>query len=343
MTPEEKFRLITRNLQEVQGADSLKEILQKRDLKVYWGTAPTGKPHIGYFVPFFKIRDLLNAGCHVTILIADIHAFLDSMKSTWEQLEYRSKYYEFITKEMLKAVGADIKKLRFLQGTKFQFKEAYTLDMYKMAALATIRDAKRAGAEVVKQSENPKLSSLLYPLLQAIDEHYLGVDAQFGGVDQRKIFMLAREFLPKIGYSKRIHLMNPMVGGLSGQKMSSSEEDSKVDALDNEEIVNKKLSRAFCPEGKIEDNFFIDFCSLVVFPNLSDLGKNFVINRPEKFGGIITYKAIEDMKKDFAAKKLHPQDLKAGVACYINSLLQPIRKAAEKQDVKEWLKKGYGV
>lgn len=33
--------------------------------------------------------------------------------------------------------------------------------------------------------------------LQALDEHYLDVDAQFGGVDQRKIFMFAE----KVGIS----------------------------------------------------------------------------------------------------------------------------------------------
>ncbi len=341
MNPEEKYRLITRNLQEVVGDDQLKELLKKRDLKVYWGTAPTGKPHIGYFVAFFKIRDFLNSGCHVTILLADIHAFLDNMKSTWEQLEYRTKYYEFITKEMLKAIGADIKKLKFVQGSKYQFKEKYTLDVYRMAALTTTRDTKRAGAEVVKQMETPKMSSLLYPILQAVDEEYLEVDAQFGGVDQRKIFMLAREFLPRIGYKKRIHLMNPMIGGLSGEKMSSSEESSKVDALDDEKTVTQKLSKAFCPEGATENNFFTDFARIVIFPHLSDLGKEFVISRPDKFGGSINYSSFKELEKDFSEKKLHPQDLKTGVAAYINSLLEPIRKAAQKTDVKEWLAKGY--
>lgn len=57
------------------------------------------------------------------------------------------------------------------------------------------------------------LSGLLYPGLQALDEEYLGVDAQFGGVDQRKIFTFAEKYLPRLSYRKRIHLMNPMVPG----------------------------------------------------------------------------------------------------------------------------------
>lgn len=46
--------------------------------------------------------------------------------------------------------------------------------------------------------------------LQALDEEYLKVDAQFGGVDQRKIFTFAEKYLPQLGYAKRAHLMNPM-------------------------------------------------------------------------------------------------------------------------------------
>ena len=51
---------------------------------------------------------------------------------------------------------------------------------------------------------------MLYPGLQALDEEYLHCDAQFGGVDQRKIFTFAEKYLPKLGYKQRAHLMNPM-------------------------------------------------------------------------------------------------------------------------------------
>lgn len=56
---------------------------------------------------------------------------------------------------------------------------------------------------MVKASKSPLLSGMLYPLLQALDEEYLKVDAQFGGVDQRKIFTFAEEYMPKVGYAKR--------------------------------------------------------------------------------------------------------------------------------------------
>lgn len=62
---EEKLHLIKRNLQEVLGEENLKKIVAERDLKIYWGTATTGKPHIAYFVPMIKIADFLKAGCEV--------------------------------------------------------------------------------------------------------------------------------------------------------------------------------------------------------------------------------------------------------------------------------------
>lgn len=193
LTFEEKYHLITRNLQEIVGDEKLKTILRERDLKIYWGTATTGKPHIAYFVPMSKISDFLKAGCHVTILLADLHAYLDNMKAPWELLSKRTEYYSRVIKAALKSIGVPIEKLKFVKGTEYQLSEKYTLDMYRLSSLVSEHDAKKAGAEVVKQSNNPLLSGLLYPGLQALDEQYLDCDAQFGGVDQRKIFMFAEE------------------------------------------------------------------------------------------------------------------------------------------------------
>uniref|UniRef100_A0A671LZX9 Tyrosine--tRNA ligase n=1 Tax=Sinocyclocheilus anshuiensis TaxID=1608454 RepID=A0A671LZX9_9TELE len=265
-SPDEKFQLITRNLQEVLGEERLKEILKERELKVYWGTATTGKPHVAYFVPMSKIADFLKAGCEVTILFADLHAYLDNMKAPWELLELRVQYYEQIIKAMLESIGVPLDKLRFVKGTDYQLSREYTLDVYRLSSMVTEHDAKKAGAEVVKQVEHPLLSGLLYPGLQALDEEYLKVDAQFGGVDQRKIFTLAEKYLPSLGYTKRIHMMNPMVPGLTGGKMSSSEEESKIDLLDKNQEVKKKLKKAFCEPGNVENNGVMSFVKHVLFP-----------------------------------------------------------------------------
>ncbi|KAL5290406.1 YARS family protein [Megaselia abdita] len=333
LSAEEKKSLITRNLQETLGDDKLNAILKERDLKIYWGTATTGKPHVAYFVPMSKIADFLKAGCEVTILFADLHAYLDNMKAPWSLLELRTKYYEAVIKAMLSSIGVPLEKLKFVKGTDYQLSKEYTLDVYRLTSVVTQHDAKKAGAEVVKQVEYPLLSGLLYPGLQALDEEYLKVDAQFGGVDQRKIFTFSEKYLPALGYEKRIHFMNPMVPGLAGGKMSSSEEDSKIDLLDSPANVKKKLKKAFCEPGNIADNGLLSFVKHVLF-SLFKEGEGFTISRKPENGGDKTFLQFEELEKYFAEQLLHPGDLKSAVETYINKLLEPIRQAFETPELK---------
>jgi len=340
MSVAEKKALITRNLQETLGEERIEEILKTRDLKVYWGTATTGKPHIAYFVAMSKIADFLSAGCEVTILFADLHAYLDNMKAPWELLKLRTEYYEASIKAMLTSIGVSLEKLRFVKGTDYQLSKEYTLDMYRLSSVVTEHDARKAGAEVVKQVSHPLLSGLLYPGLQALDEQYLGVDAQFGGVDQRKIFTYAELIMPRLGYAKRSHLMNPMVPGLTGSKMSSSEEDSKIDLLDSAAAVKKKLKKAFCEPGNIADNGVLSFCKFVIFP-VALKGEKFLISRPEAHGGDVEFDNFEALEASFGKEDIHPGDLKASVEKYLNRLMDPVRKIFECEEMKKLTERAY--
>lgn len=340
LSPEEKLKLITRNLQEVLGLDKLKELLQQgKDISVYWGTATTGKPHVAYFVPMSKLADFLKAGCQVTILLADLHGYLDNMKAPWELLAYRTQYYEAVIKAMLRAIDVPLEKLTFVRGTDYQLSREYTLDVYRLTSLVTEHDAKKAGAEVVKQVESPLLSGLLYPGLQALDEEYLKVNCQFGGVDQRKIFTFAEKYLPQLGYTKRIHLMNPMVPGLTGTKMSSSEEDSKIDLLDGPGVVKKKLKKAFCEPGNIENNGVLSFVKFVLLPLKSTEG--FLVERSEANGGNVTYPSYEALEEAFRKEELHPGDLKEAVLRELNHFMNPIRKKFEEPEMKKLTRQAY--
>ena len=111
----------------------------------------------------------------VTILFADLHAYLDNMKSPWELINHRVKYYEESIKGMLTSIGVPLENLKFVRGTDYQLSREYTMDAYKFSTIVTEKDAKKAGAEVVKQSDAAPLSGLLYPGLQALDEEYLKV------------------------------------------------------------------------------------------------------------------------------------------------------------------------
>jgi tyrosyl-tRNA synthetase len=266
------------------------------------------------------------------------------MKAPWELCRLRAQYYEAVIKAMLQSIGVPLDKLKFIRGTEFELSQEYTLDVYRLAAMVSVHDAQKAGAEVVKQVISPPLSGLLYPGLQALDEEYLKVDAQFGGVDQRKIFVFAEKYLPLLGYKKRAHLMNVMLAGLTGTKMSASDPDSKIDLLDDEEAVNRKLRKAFCEEGNVTENPVLGFVKIVLLPisSLTHGGDGrFVVRRPEKFGGDVVYTDFTTLESDFAAKKLHPVDLKQGVADALNLLLAPIRKVFEDPQMQELLNAAY--
>lgn len=320
MKPEERFELITRNLQEVIGEEELKiKLKSKKEFSVYWGTMPTGSISIAYFFPMLKIADLLKAGCRVKILLADLHAALDSVP--WEELEKRYNYYESAIVTILKTIGVSIDKLEFVKGSDLQLNKNYFHDLLKLSTFSSIKDCKKAASEVVKLGNNPKLSGVIYPLMQALDEEYLKVDAQLGGNDQRKIMVYAREILPKIGYKARIELLNPLIRGLIGEKMSSSVKASKIDLMDTPETVIKKMNKADCITGD-PNNGVMALLKYFILILKKDKGESFIIERPEKYGGDLEYKSYEKIEIDFVKKKLHPLDIKNAVASEINKLLK---------------------
>lgn len=328
MSLEERFSLVKRLTQEIIGEDDLKKLLsEKKQPVVYWGTAPTGKPHVGYLLSAIKIADLLNAGFKVKILLADLHAALD--QTPWNVLEHRYDYYEKLIPLVIQAMGANTSELEFVRGSEMQLKPEYIYDVLQLSSLVSIHDANKAGSEVVKVSDNPKLSGLLYPLMQAVDEQYLEADAQLGGVDQRKIMVLARERLPQIGYSARIEIMHPIIPGLIGKKMSSSGSDkAKIGFTDSPDTIRKKIKGADCVVGDV-DNGLMAFLQYVLMPLKEDKGDSFVIPRDEKYGGDLMYSSYAAIEKDFTSQKLHPLDLKQGLAEEIILLLSGVQKHAK--------------
>jgi tyrosyl-tRNA synthetase len=333
----EKLRLIERNTAEIITREELKTLLEKKHKpSVYLGTAITGRPHIGYFMWVIKMADFLKAGFKVKLLLADIHGALDN--TPWELLEKRYEYYKIVIPAVFKSIGADISDFEIVKGSDFQFEKEYMYDVLRMSTFASEHDCKKASSEVVKQSDNPKLSGLIYPIMQSLDEEYLEVDIQYGGIDQRKILMFARENLPKVGYKSRIEIMTPLIPSLTaGGKMSSTDKRSKIDLIDSQKDIKEKTNSAFCPEGEVENNGVMAFYKYVIMVLKQDNDEKLVIKRPEKYGGNLEYADYEALEKDFAEKKLHPMDLKANLAEELNILLEPIRKEMAKHEklVKE--------
>jgi tyrosyl-tRNA synthetase len=328
------INLIKQGTEEIVTEEELQLLSKKKKPTAYIGFAPTGKLHLGYYIPVMKMKDFMDAGFEVTFLIADLHAHLDDLKSPWELLDARSEYYEEGIKALLKSVGGDPSKVKFVRGSSFQKSEKYVEDIFRLAAMVTLSRARRAAAEVVRFGEEPKLGGFIYPIMQALDVPHLKADVAFGGVDQRGNYMLARDFLPEIGYKKPICVFTPLIPGLvSGGKMSASIPQSKIDILDAEKDVTEKISNAFCPP-EVKENGLLAFSKHLIFRTR----KTVTVERDKKFGGNVTFKSYEELEKAYVAGKLHPMDLKKSVAKEINALLSTVRKEFKRKDL---VKKAY--
>ncbi|MCU4799550.1 tyrosine--tRNA ligase [Halobacteria archaeon HArc-gm2] len=332
MDTAERFDLATRHTQEVVTEEELETLFADEDEPTaYIGYAPTGEMHIGHFTTMRKLADFLRACVDVTVLIADLHAHLDDEKSPFDLLDARSAYYQEAIEGMIEAAGADPEDISFVRGTDYQLDEAYTLEMYRMAAETTLARSQRAGSEVVREAESPNLGGLLYPLMQALDVDALDADIAYGGVDQRGIYMLAREILPNHGGEAPICIFAPLLSGLSGGKMSASDESSKVNLNDSPDDVVDKIQEAYCPMGEVEDNGVLEYLEYLVFPVLNERSEEFVVERPDEYGGDLVYETYQDLEDDFVSEELHPADLKPAAGEYISEVIDPVRERLDAQ------------
>ncbi len=335
MDTAERHELVTRHTEEVITEAELDDLLAEPDPSIYIGYAPTGEMHIGHFTTIRKLADFLRADLDVTVLIADLHAHLDDEKSPFELLEARSTYYEVAIEAMVEAAGASSEDIEFVRGTDFELDQPYTLSLYRLLADTTFSRAQRAGSEVVRQSENPNLGGLVYTLMQSLDVAALDADIAYGGIDQRGIYMLAREILPDHGHDAPVCVFAPLLSGLSGGKMSASRSESKVNLTDDPDAVREKIEGAYCPQGQVEDNGVLEYLQHLVFPVLEERGEAFVIERPEEYGGNVVYGDYADLEADFVAEELHPADLKPATGEYIDEVIAPIRERFENSEILE--------
>jgi tyrosyl-tRNA synthetase len=327
MDSAERTRLVSRFTQEVVTEEELSALFEERETPTaYIGYAPTGEMHIGHFTTMRKLADFLEAGLDVTVLVADLHAHLDDEKSPFDLLDARTEYYTTAIEGMIEAAGADPEGITFVRGQDIELTPEYTLELLRMAAETTLNRVQRAGSEVVRQSEDPKLGGLIYPLMQSLDVKALDADIAYGGIDQRGIYMLSREILPQHGHDKPVCVFAPLLSGLTGGKMSASEAGSKIALTDDDDAIDEKIQGAYCPAGEVEDNGVLEYLRYLVFPVFEERGLELVVERPEEYGGDLAYAGYDDLEADFVSGELHPADLKPAAASAISAVVEPVRE-----------------
>jgi tyrosyl-tRNA synthetase len=197
-----------------------------------------------------------------------------------------------------------------------------------------------------QESEAKHVSDYLYTPMQVADIFHMEVKICQLGIDQRKANVVARELGERLGCWKPVCVHHSYLQGLtkppvwpipkekerevlSSIKMSKSKPETCVFIYDQPEEIRQKISQAFCPEKTVEYNPILEICKFIIFRE----NKIFTVQRPAKFGGPITFSSLKELQKTYAEGKLHPADLKNGVAEELARILEPVRRYFE--NVKE--------
>lgn len=297
------YENITENIDEVIGSSMIKKILSERNLKIYWGTTPSAIPNLNYLIPLIQLVNFMKHNCKIKILFADMHAYLDSMKSSFEILSLRTDIHEQIIKMLLTFLNVNTHDITFVQGSSYQLTSEFTMDVYKFNASCTVSEVKKAGINAVIQSEDPLMTSLLYPTLQALDIEYLECDVYFGDINQKEICMLANNVLDKIGYPQKGFFLNNLYDDLKCME--------KITFIDSYEIISRKINNT-------KFNILIHLIDIILFEICEIKNITFDI-KDYKFSN------IEEVINKYILKEINQENIKKAIIDFIDYIIEPIR------------------
>ena len=366
MDVEQKLRLIKRNTEEIMIEEDLKKLLRNGEkLKHYIGFEISGKIHLGTgLICMSKVKDFMDAGVECSVFLADWHSWInDKLGGDLNVIrKIAVGYFKEGIKASLKCLGGDPKNIKFILGSDlYHNNDKYwetVIDISKNTSLARMtRSITIMGR---KEGTSVDFAKLLYPPMQVADIFIQGINLPHAGLDQKKAQVIARDVALKLNvcpiFNKKKEKIKPvavhhnLILGLgkpivwpiprdkfkdllSELKMSKSKPNTCIFIHDSKAEIKRKINKAFCPEKETDFNPMIDWSEKLIFP----LMKNMKINRPEKFGGDLKYDSLEQLKKDFKLGKLHPIDLKIGVADSLIKILKPAREHFSKGKPKQYL------
>jgi len=321
------YELITRNSAEVVTEEEVRALADSPDGKrAYVGYEPSGVLHVGHMLTANKLIDLQEAGFEVVVLLADVHAYLND-KGTFDEIHDTAERM----REQFVAYGLDPDRTEFVLGSEFQFEREYTLDLHALELETSLARAERAMSEI-QSGDTVRVSQAVYPLMQALDIASLDLDLAVGGMEQRKVHMLARDVLPSVDYDAPTCVHTPLIADLeTGVGKMSNSEGITISMEDSAADIEEKVNDAFCPptrdpdpdgDGNERENPVLQLFQYHVFPRFERV----VVERPEEYGGDLTYDDYESLAADLESGDLHPADAKGALADYLDRLVAPGRE-----------------
>lgn len=316
--------------------DELKTLFETKEHPVhYLGLEISGMPHIGHLLfGGKKINDLKKAGVKTQILLADWHTVANrKLGSDWEKIKKASEFYRHMFNVF--CPGTEI----VLGSDLYHNNDEYWKNIMNAAVRTTIARATRTLIiEGRSQTDTLHVSQYLYPIMQAIDIHTLGVDIPHAGMDQRRVHVLAKELFKDLKFGTIVPLHHHLMPSMSSQlkfkegeskeekvtemKMSKSKPGSFISVVATPDEIEKTVNGAWCEARVVEGNPLLLLCKYALLPIESKLG----VERTSEHGGDLEYAAYDELERDFSSGKLHPADLKSAVAKSLVRILEPVRK-----------------
>ena len=299
-------------------------------LVAYIGLEPSGKAHLGWVILSDTIRNLLDSGVNVIVLLADWHAWVnDKFDRDMDKISLAGDYMKEVFRTLLgnPPEGEGPGQIRFIRASEVMDSGKYWERVLRCSKNMSLSRVRRTFSIMgrAEDSSDHDLSAFYYPALQAADIFELKVDIAFGGMDQRKAHMYMREVADRNGWTKATCIHTPMLSGLKGSggrmdsydhKMSKSDPNNAILMHDDLDSLRKKMKKAFLEVGNSSSAVF-EMVEYIILPRL---GKVKVSPDP-KYGEPSEFSDLESFSNAVSDGTVHPLDAKMAVAEGLSEVL----------------------
>jgi tyrosyl-tRNA synthetase len=292
----EQMAIIRQGCHEIIREEELAARLEKAratgtPLKVKAGFDPTAPDlHLGHTVLIQKLKNFQDLGHQVIFLIGDFTGLIGDPSGktetrpplTEEEVKANALTYE---RQIFKVLDPGKTVIDF---NSRWMKSMSAQDLIRLAARHTVaRMLEREDFHKRYIGQTPiSIHEFLYPLIQGYDSVALQADVELGGTDQTFNLLVGRDLQREYGQAPQVVITLPLLEGLDGvQKMSKS--------LGNYVGIDEPPETMFGKIMSISDTLMLRYYEL-----LTDIAPS----------------ALADLKKDLAAERKHPRQVKEELA-----------------------------
>jgi len=282
-----------------------KKLAKGKPLRIKAGFDPTAPDlHFGHLVLLRKLKAFQDLGHQVCFLIGDYTAAIGDPSGrnetrpplTREEIEKNVQTYKDQVFRVL-----DPGKTEVLYNSSWLDK----LDgrgMIRLASRYTVaRMLERNDFEKRYKAGHPlAIHEFLYPLLQGWDSVAMRADVELGGTDQKFNLLMGRHLQHEEGQEPQVVMTLPLLEGLDGVDKMSKSKGNYIGVTESADSMFGKMM-------SVSDALMWRYFELLTDRGLEE---------------------IQGMQRDTASGKLHPKDVKVGLAKEIISSLHS-REAAE--------------